>query len=64
LFWELDHPETGPYHAPGSSFVMSKSSYEIRRAPLVGEHNEYALRELLGMSDDEIAELIIEGVLE
>ena len=63
-FRELDHPEIGKYYAPGPSFVLSKSPCEVRRAPLLGEHNEYALKELLGMSDEEIAELIIEGVVE
>ncbi len=64
FFWELEHPEIGMYRAPGPSFVLSKSPYELRRAPLLGEHNEYALKELLGMSDEEIAELVIEGVVE
>ena len=63
-FWELDHPEIGKYHAPGSSFVLSRSPCELRRAPLMGEHNEYALKEALGMSDEEIAELVVEGVIE
>ncbi len=63
-FWELDHPEVGEHRVPGPAFKLSKSSYEVRRAPLLGEHNEYALKELLGMPDDEIAELVIEGVLE
>jgi crotonobetainyl-CoA:carnitine CoA-transferase CaiB-like acyl-CoA transferase len=35
----------------------------MRRAPLLGEHNEYVLKGILGMSDEEIAELVIEGVL-
>ncbi len=62
--WKLAHPEMGDYIAPGPSFVLSKSPSELRRAPLLGEHNEYALKEILGMSDDEIAELVIEGVIE
>ena len=63
-FWELDHPEVGKYYAMGPSFVLSKSSCEVRRAPLLGEHNEYALKEVLAMSDEEIAELVTEGVIE
>jgi crotonobetainyl-CoA:carnitine CoA-transferase CaiB-like acyl-CoA transferase len=35
----------------------------MRPAPLIGEHNEYVLREILGLSDDDIADLIIEGVI-
>jgi crotonobetainyl-CoA:carnitine CoA-transferase CaiB-like acyl-CoA transferase len=30
----------------------------------MGEHNEWALKELLSMSDEEIRELILEGVVE
>jgi len=63
-FWELDHPEIGKYRSIGASFVLSKSPYELRRAPLLGEHNEYVLKDICGMSDEEIAELVIEGVLE
>ena len=63
-FWELDHPEVGNYYAMGPSFVLSKSPCEVRRAPLLGEHNEYAFKEGLGMSDKEIAELVKEGVIE
>jgi len=63
-FWELDHPEMGQYYAPGPSFVLSKSPHEVGRAPLLGEHNEFALKEILGLSDEEIAELIAEGVVE
>ncbi len=64
-FREVDHPVVGKYRAHGNAFALSKiPTTEIRHAPLMGEHNEYALKELLGMSDDEIAELVIEGVLE
>jgi len=64
FFWELDHPEIGKHYAPGPSFVLSKAPYELQRAPLLSEHNEYALKEILGMSDEEIAELVVEEVLE
>jgi len=57
-FWRLDHPEVGSYYAMGPAFTLSKSPCEVQRAPLLGEHNEYALRELLGMSvvEDEVIE--------
>ena len=64
FFWEVDHPEIGKYRVPGIPFALSKSPYELRCAPLLGEHNEYVLKEILAMSDDEIAELVVEGVLE
>ena len=64
FYWKVDHPEVGTYRAPGLAFELSKVPSEVRRAPLLGEHNEYALKEIIGMSDEEISELVIEGVLE
>lgn len=63
FFWELDHPEVGRYRAPRAAFILSKAPCEVRRAPLLGEHNEYVLKEVLGMSDEEISELVIEGII-
>ncbi len=63
FYWEQDHPELGKYRPPRQPCVLSKTPCEIRRAPLVGEHNEYAFKEILGMTDDEIAELVIEDVI-
>jgi crotonobetainyl-CoA:carnitine CoA-transferase CaiB-like acyl-CoA transferase len=49
------------YDAQGC-FILSKTPRELTRAsPLVGEHNEYVFKELLKMSDDEIAEHLIDG---
>ena len=42
FYWELDHPEVGKYRSPAPSFLLSKSSCELRCTPLLGEHNEYA----------------------
>ncbi len=64
FYRRLNHPKQGNYIAPRPIFMASKCCCEIQRAPLLGEHNEYVLREILGMSEDEIAELAIEGVIE
>ncbi|MFC1978353.1 CaiB/BaiF CoA transferase family protein, partial [Chloroflexota bacterium] len=64
FFRELEHPEMGKHRVRGPAFMLSKSPYELQRSPLLGEHNEYALKEILGMSDAEVAELVIAGVLE
>jgi crotonobetainyl-CoA:carnitine CoA-transferase CaiB-like acyl-CoA transferase len=64
LFWELDHPVIGKCRGNAPAFFLSKGSYEVKRSPLLGEDNEYVCKELLGMSDDEIAELVIEGAIE
>ncbi len=64
FYQEQDHPEIGKYRPPRQPCVLSKTSCEIRRAPLMGEHTEYALKEILGLPDEEIEELVIEEVLE
>ena len=64
FFWKLEHPEIGSYRNTRSPYVLSKSPCELRRAPLLGEHNEYAMKEVLGLPDEEIAELVIDGVIE
>ena len=64
LYREYNHPELGVQHATAPSFIFSKYASELTRPPLMGEHNESALKELLGMSDEEIAALIKEGVLQ
>ena len=64
FFQEVDHPEAGKERClPPSSFLLSKSAYEVRPAPLMGGDNDYVLKEILGLSDDEIAEMVIAEVI-
>jgi len=60
---EIDHPETGVRPFARSPWNMSRTPQPVRRAPLLGEHNRYVLSELLGLSDQEIAELEKEKVI-
>ncbi|RPI49973.1 MAG: CoA transferase [Deltaproteobacteria bacterium] len=64
LFPELDHPRLGKHHAVASPFVLSKIPCELKRAPLLGEHNEYVFKEILGLTDEEVADLVVSGALE
>ncbi len=62
-FTELEHPFMGKqkYEAQ-ACFIMSKTPRLLDRpSPCLGEHNEYVFKELLKMTDDEIAEAIIDG---
>ena len=60
----LDHPEAGRTAYDGPPFRLSKTPGVLRTpAPLLGEHNEYVCKEILGMSDDEIADALIEQAL-
>ena len=62
-YQDLEHPEMGQHLVHGSAFLMSDVSRDVRRAPLLGEHNEYVLKEVLGMSDEEIVQLVVDGVV-
>ena len=60
----LDHPEAGVTAYDGPPFRLSKTPGVLRSpAPLLGQHNELVCKEILGMSDEEIAEALIEQAL-
>jgi benzylsuccinate CoA-transferase BbsF subunit len=64
FFEEREHPVIGKnryYHGP--PFRLSETPHEVSRATLIGEHNDYVYTELLGLSDEEWAQLIAEGVI-
>jgi crotonobetainyl-CoA:carnitine CoA-transferase CaiB-like acyl-CoA transferase len=54
---EIDHPVVGKVKYPGNPFQFSKAQPIFNRAPLLGEHTESVLRELLDYSDEEIARI-------
>lgn len=56
-FRELDHPQAGTLRYPGAPFRMSGTPAGIKRAPLLGEHNDEIYCELLKMSRDDLAQL-------
>lgn len=58
---EVDHPERGPWRNVGCPIKLSDSPVEIRRSPLLGEHTDEVLREVLGYGPEEIARLRQEG---
>ena len=65
FFQWLDHTECGPMPYDGIVSHLSKTPGALRRPQaLVGEHNREILREILGMDDDAIADLVVAGVLE
>ena len=51
---EVDHPERGTYLTVGNPVKLSDSPAEVRRAPLLGEHTEEILREVVGFNEEEI----------
>lgn len=61
---EGDHPEIGHFRNMRPAVVLSKVPCEMKRGPLLGEHNEYVLREILALSDGEITKLQNNGVIQ
>ncbi len=60
----LDHPETGLSAYDGSPFRMSKTpGGPTVPAPCLGEHTLYVAKEIIGLTDDEIADLVATQVL-
>ena len=60
----LKHREIGVHAYQTPAYRLSKTPCSIEKAaPCLGEDNEYVYKEILGFSDDEIAELLLEGVI-
>jgi formyl-CoA transferase len=47
----------------GCPFTLSDSPVEVKRSPLLGEHNEVVLQELLDTTDGEIERLTEAGAV-
>ena len=64
-FVTVDHPVVGPVTVEGPRFRLSRDTAAgMSPAPTLGQHNDLVLREILGMTDDEIAELVVAGALD
>jgi crotonobetainyl-CoA:carnitine CoA-transferase CaiB-like acyl-CoA transferase len=59
----LDHPEAGRTAYDGPGFRLGKTPGTLRPAPMLGEHTEFVCKEVLQMDDEEVAQLVIDGVL-
>ncbi|MFC2012198.1 CaiB/BaiF CoA transferase family protein [Chloroflexota bacterium] len=64
FFIETDHPVMGKLRFAGLPWRLNNKPREnYQYAPLLGEHNEYVLGELLGLSREEIIRLIEEKII-
>jgi benzylsuccinate CoA-transferase BbsF subunit len=60
----LDHPEAGRTAYDSAGFRLTKTPGAYRSpAPCLGEHTAYVCKEILKLSDEEIAQLVIDEVL-
>jgi formyl-CoA transferase len=60
---EVEHPTRGPYLTVGNPIKLSDSPADVRRSPLLGEHTDEVLREVLRFSEKEIAAIKASGAL-
>ncbi len=60
---EVDHPTRGKYLTVGNPIKLSDSASEVRRSPLLGEHTQEILREVLHFDAGRIAEVNASGAL-
>ncbi len=60
---EVDHPTRGPYLSVGNPIKLSDSPSEVWRSPLLGEHTEEILRDVLNLDDEGVAEARESGAI-
>jgi formyl-CoA transferase len=60
---EVDHPKRGKYLTVGNPIKLSDSPAEVVRSPLLGEHTDEILRDVLGFRDEQIAEIERSGAI-
>ncbi|MEZ7864836.1 MAG: formyl-CoA transferase [Rhodospirillales bacterium] len=53
---DVEHPERGNYLTVGNPIKLSDSPSDVVRSPLLGEHTDEILKDVLGMSDADISE--------
>ena len=60
---EVDHPERGKYLTVGNPIKLSDSAVEVKASPLLGEHTEEILEEVLGFDEGDISEAREQGAI-
>lgn len=62
-YWQrVDHPEVGPILLSSLPFTFDGERVELDRPPLLGEHTDQVLHDLLGLSAEKLAQLREQGV--
>ena len=60
---QVEHPERGAYLTVGCPVKLSASPADVKRSPLLGEHNEEILKSVLGYEDSELQSIIDSGAI-
>ena len=62
-FVEVDHPMTGKILYPGAQVKIGDLPYQLRRAPLLGEHNEEVFSGRMGFGKSDLVKLREKGII-
>jgi formyl-CoA transferase len=57
MYVELDHPKRGKWHNVGMPIKLSDSPVKMERSPMLGEHTDEIMKEVLGYPSEDIARL-------
>ena len=60
---KVDHPERGEYISVGCPIKLSDSDVNVERSPLLGEHTEEILAQVLGYTADDLDRIIGSGAV-
>lgn len=64
LILEVEHPNAGPIQLPGFPYKLNQTPAELRYPPpLLGEHTEDVLTEMLGYSKEDVARFQEQGAI-
>ena len=61
---QVEHPEIGTAVCQRVAVSLPEIPYELKRAPILGEHTEEICKRVLDMSDEEFIRLFNDGVFE
>ena len=60
---EVEHPERGVFRTVGCPLRLSDSPVEVTTSPLLGEHTDEVLIDLLGMTPEDVASARASGAV-
>jgi formyl-CoA transferase len=60
---KVDHPERGEYLSVGCPIKLSDSEVDVVRSPLLGEHTQEILSDVLGYNGDDLKRVIDSGAV-
>ena len=60
---EVEHAERGTFLTVGNPIKLSDSATEVKTSPLLGEHTDQILKDIVGYGDSEIEAARTEGAI-